>query len=290
MDTSFGELDRLHRPFGFEFGVICSRHGRGGAQMKSTIQAPLGSTDFPELRLSAPAALALLPLRTVLLLAAQGVCALILHAGHDAEPWRHSAQWWTVWGTGADLGCLAMMVVVLHRQGFRLRDLAGGSAQGVPGTIFRGFGWYVVVMPVFLGGFALSSYVVYGGIRPHVDMAILGSRHLPIWGMVYSLTIWWPVWSTTEELTYQTFFLRRLRLAFRSPALAVLAVGFWWALQHSALPFLPDVRYVVWRFLSFLPGVIALMIVYLRTGKIRPLIVAHSLMDFTASASTLYWG
>jgi hypothetical protein len=67
-------------------------------------------------------------------------------------------------------------------------------------------------------------------------------------------------------------------------------VGFWWAVQHSALPFLPDIRYVLRRLLSFSPGVLALMMMYLRTRQIKPLIVAHSVMDLAASASTLHWG
>jgi hypothetical protein len=240
--------------------------------------------------LPASAAIALLPARTVFLLAAQALFALTFRFLHYPQPWRASTAWWTVWGTLADLGCLALLIFFTHRQGLRVRDLIGPSPLGPFRILLRGLGLFLLVMPIFLGGFALSSYLVYGGIRPHVDAALLGSRRLPVWATIYSVTLWWPVWSATEEITYQTFFLERLRRAPGGLAAAMAMVGFWWAAQHSALPFLPDVRYVLWRFLSFLPGVFALMIVYWRTRQIRPLIVAHSLMDLAASASTLYWG
>jgi hypothetical protein len=235
-------------------------------------------------------ACALLPARTFFLLAAQTLFALTFRFRHDAQPWRSSTAWWTVYGTLADLGCLAMLIVVTRRQGLRVRDLIPPSTLSPFKTVLRGLGYFLPVMPVFLGGFVLSSYAVYGDIRPHVDAALLGSRRLPVWALVYSVTLWWPVWSATEEITYQTFFLERLRRAFGRPAGAIALVGFWWAAQHSALPFLPDVRYVLWRLLGFLPGVIVLMTIYLRTRQIRPLIVAHSLMDFVAAVSTLYWG
>jgi hypothetical protein len=232
----------------------------------------------------------LLPARTLFLFAAQALFALMFYWRQDARPWRSSAAWWTVYGTLADLGCLAILIGFTRREGLGLRDLVGPSTLGPLKTVLRGLLYFAIVMPIFLAGFVLSSYAVYGSIRPHVDLALLGSRRLPLWAAVYSVTLWWPIWSATEELTYQTFFLRRLARGFGGPAGAMALVGFWWAVQHVALPFLPDARYVLWRFLSFVPGVLALMTIYWRTGQIRPLILAHSIMDLSASASTLYWG
>lgn len=30
-------------------------------------------------------------------------------------------------------------------------------------------------------------------------------RHLPLWAMLYSLLIWWPIWPVTEEPTYNGY-------------------------------------------------------------------------------------
>jgi hypothetical protein len=45
-------------------------------------------------------------------------------------------------------------------------------------------------------------------------------------------------------------------------AAAFLLVGFWWAAQHSFLRLVFDWRFMLWRFLAFLPGVLALMVLY----------------------------
>ena len=97
------------------------------------------SSDVPPI--SIPATLALLPARTLFLIASQALFALIFYLRHDPHHLRTSAAWWSVYGTLADLGCLAL----------------------------------------------------------------LGSRHLPLFAMIYSFTLWWFIWSATEELTYQTF-------------------------------------------------------------------------------------
>jgi hypothetical protein len=64
-------------------------------------------------------------------------------------------------------------------------------------------------------------------------------------------------------------------------------VGFWRAVQHSFLPLELDLRFLLYKFLFFLPGVLALMGIYLRTRRVAPLIVAHSMMDICAARMTL---
>ena len=235
-------------------------------------------------------ALALVPARTVLLLTAQAVFAATYRWRNAPDPWRSSAAWWTVYGSLADFGCLLLLVVLTRRERLRVRDLfQTNRKQGRLQVLRQGVVYFLVVMPTFLGGFSLSSYVVYGSFRPGVDAALLGARRLPIWAALYSVTLWWIIWSATEELTYQAYFLQRFRTLSGRVIPAMAIVGFWWSVQHSALPFIPDFKYVIWRFLSFVPGVTVLMTIYLRTRRLAPIIVAHWLMDLIASASTIDW-
>jgi membrane protease YdiL (CAAX protease family) len=76
-------------------------------------------------------------------------------------------------------------------------------------------------------------------------------------------------------MTYQAYALPRIQALSGHTWVAMAVVGFWWALQHSLLPFLPDWRSVLWRFLAMVPGVMALMLIYLKTRRLPPVIVAH---------------
>jgi len=109
---------------------------------------------------------------------------------------------------------------------------------------------------------------------------------LPVWATVYSVTLWWMIWSPTEEATYNAYVLPRMRALTGRRWIPWMFVGFWWALQHCALPFVPDWKYLAFRFLGFLPGVLVMMLFYLRTRRLTPLIVAHWPMDIAAAIMT----
>jgi len=80
--------------------------------------------------------------------------------------------------------------------------------------------------------------------------------------------------------------LPRLQALTGRTWMAVGITGFWWAAQHCALPFFFDWRYLVFRFLAFLPGVLVAMLLYLRTRRLAPLIIAHWPMDIVAAIMT----
>jgi membrane protease YdiL (CAAX protease family) len=92
----------------------------------------------------------------------------------------------------------------------------------------------------------------------------------------------WPIWSATEELTYQGYIASRLAAFSRHRWLAYCLVGIVWAPQYSFISFIPDRRLVLYRCLAFLPSVLVYMAIYLRTRRLAPLIIAHWMVDLTA--------
>jgi membrane protease YdiL (CAAX protease family) len=116
---------------------------------------------------------------------------------------------------------------------------------------------------------------------------LLSERQLPHWAVVYSLSIFWLVWSPTEEVIYQAYCAARLQALTGSTYATVTLVGFWWAFQHSVFPLLFDWRLIVFRFLQFLPLVVVFQLVYLRTRRLPRMIVMHWPMDLFAALLTL---
>ena len=93
----------------------------------------------------------------------------------------------------------------------------------------------------------------------------------------------WPIlWAITEELTYQGYALPRLEVLSGRAWLAVIIVGFGWALQHSALPLMLDWQWVVYRFGSSLAVGIVFPILYLHIRRLLPLIIAHWAANFVS--------
>jgi len=225
--------------------------------------------------------------RSVLIIAAQAVTACWLWLRFGSWSWNAAAKWWTVYGTLVDVGCLALMAAYTHKEGIRLRDLVGRVRLRWGRDLFLGAGILLLVFPFFGLAPLAASRLVWGTIQPQLYPGLLAGRALPLWGVIYSFSVWWLIWSPTEEMTYQGYALPRLEVLFRSQWKAVAVVGFWWALQHCFIPLILDWKYIAWRFLAFLPGVVVFALLYLRMRRLSPFIVAHWPMDIYAALLTL---
>jgi membrane protease YdiL (CAAX protease family) len=135
--------------------------------------------------------------------------------------------------------------------------------------------------------FAIPGRLGLGIPQGTMQPGLLFGRKLPLWAVIYSLSIFWLVWSPTEEMTYNGYLLPWVQALTGCKWIAILVAELWWALRHSFLPFILDWRYVVWRFLFSLPGVVAITAMYLCIRRLPPTILAHWGMDLMAVLYTL---
>ncbi len=217
--------------------------------------------------------------RSVLAIAAQAVVAGMFVLKGASMPWHAAAPWWSVYATLIDIGCLILMARFTRNEGISLRDLIG-NVRWTRDPLLA-IVWFLVVFPFFWAAAPVSSWLVWGTTQPNLYPGLLTSRTLPLWAVVYSFSVWWMIWSATEEMTYQAYALPRLQALAGRPWIALVLVSFWWTLQHSFIPLILDWHYVAWRFLAFLPGVAVMTLIYQRTRRLPPLIFAHYLMDIS---------
>ena len=103
-----------------------------------------------------------------------------------------------------DIGCLRLLCRLSGREGIRLVDLFGVDRSHLGREVFWGLAYLLMLSPVVQGGTVLASWVAYG--TPTVEFArlapgLLVARRLPSWAVAYSLSIFWLLWSPTEEVT-----------------------------------------------------------------------------------------
>jgi len=208
--------------------------------------------------------------RLILAVIAQALVAgLYMVKGHPT-PWQAAAPWWIVYGTLIDIGCIVLLIRLTRREGIRLFDLINFQRQRLGRDLLLGVGFIPLFIILAIGGGILFGILIYGANPAPAVMV-----PLPLWGTLYSLIVWPIIWAFAEEMTYQGYALPRLELLTGRGWLAILVVGFGWALQHSALPFMPDWRWALFRFGSSLLIGIVLPIIYLRTRRLIPFIFAH---------------
>ena len=204
-------------------------------------------------------------------------------ASHRPNPWRAAGDWWNVYGTFADLGCLAALHHFSRKEGIGLRTLIGPIRLRRGRDLILGLGYFLIIFPFFLGGSYAAQGLLYSSSHGNPNVLLMHVHPLPLWATVYSLTVWWLIWSPTEETTYQAYALPRLQALTGHTWIAFVIVGFFWSAQHCALPLILDWRFALYRFLSFVPGVLALMFFYWRKRRLAPLIFAHWPMDIAAT-------
>jgi len=230
--------------------------------------------------------LVLLVARTALLFLGQALFAAVYFVRGHSSAWEAAAPWWSVFWTVADVGCLLLLFRFARREGIGITHLIGRVRLRWGHDVWLGLGLWLVIFPVFMGGALLASQVVYGSFQPPVYPGQVGERSLPLWGVIFSFASI-VLWSPTEETSYQGYVLPRLEVLTGRPWKAVLLVGLWWTLQHCFIPLLLDWRWIVFRFLGFLPGVLLLIVAYRRIRRVSPLIVAHWPMDLAGLLMTL---
>jgi membrane protease YdiL (CAAX protease family) len=212
--------------------------------------------------------------RLILAVLIQALVAGLYRLQGNPTPWQAAGSWWIVYGTLIDLGCLVLLAWLARREGIRLFDLISFQRQYLRRDLLLGVGFFVLFAILIVPAVIISTLLIYGATLGPASMV-----PLPPWGALYALLVWPIIWAIAEQMTYQGYALPRLEVLSGRAWLAVIIVGFGWALQHSALPLMSDWRWAVFRFVSNI-GIVILLIFYLRIRRLLPFIIAHWAMNF----------
>jgi hypothetical protein len=218
--------------------------------------------------------------RPAFILLAQGLTFLLFLLLKIPDASLVIRNWWPVYGTLVDIGCLGLMVWLTRQEGIGLLDLVGLVKSKLKTEIPLGLGLFLIIFPmaIFGGGF-LGRLIAYGTFNVEFPQYTF-MRALPLLPLLYARFIWWTIWSATEEMTYNGYALPRLIAITKSRWLAILIVSFFFALQHSFL-MLAGWRFGFYMFITFVPLSIAMVLAYSRIRLLPPFIVAHWLMDLS---------
>ena len=212
--------------------------------------------------------------RFVLAYLAQGFVAVLYALQSHPHPWLAAAPWWTVTGTLVDLGSVGLLVWLTRREGIQLKDLVGLENDNSRRDLLRAFLLAVLFFVVGLAGGIVSSIALYGSAPPP---RIMGP--LPLWAALYSVFVWPLIWATAEQMTYNGYAAPRLQALTGRTWIAILITCIGYGLQHIALPGMPSISFMVYRFLpAFLIGLVMVPL-YLRWRGLLPFMIAHWLLD-----------
>ncbi|NLT10601.1 MAG: CPBP family intramembrane metalloprotease [Ruminococcus sp.] len=188
------------------------------------------------------------------------------------------SNWWSVAASSVNIILILFLVLVSRKAGSNyceLINLKRGSA-----SIKKIAAIAAAFIVVGMAGMYLAGFICYGKL-PYMSPMLIAP--IPV-GLAAVNFIILPVSTAlAEEGLYLGCGVER----FRNKYAAILIPAFFFALQHSFIPTLFDMKYVVYRFLSFLPLTLAICWYYRKNRDPIPVIAGHIILDIATSSMIL---
>jgi hypothetical protein len=188
--------------------------------------------------------------RITLFFSIQALLALVFFLLGKPSSWEASANWWPLIVTAANLVCIALLIKIFHAEGERYWGLFKIDRKHALVDVLILIGLFVIGGPlgyfpnVLLGGW------LFGDPNATLDLFI---RPLPQWAVFISLVLF-PITQGLAELpTYFGYVMPRFEKGGMHKVLAVSLPALMLGLQHLTMPFLFDMRFILWRALMYIP-------------------------------------
>ena len=188
------------------------------------------------------------------------------------------SSWWSVADTIVNLLTIAMLIFAARSTGQTFAELIGykkGQTK-VRQTVIMS----VIILVVGMGGMYLAGFLCYGVIPYGAPMLIA-----PIPVVLAAVNI--PLLPITTVFAEDGLYLGCGVNNIKNKYAAVLVPAFFYALQHSFIPTLFDVRYILYRFLSFLPLTVILCAYYYKKRDPVPIMIGHAIIDVATVAQIM---
>lgn len=180
------------------------------------------------------------------------------------------SNWWSVAATVVNILTILLLVTAAKKNNMtyaKLINYQKGSTKAKQIVLVS-----IVILVVGMAGMNLAGFICYGVI-PYAPpmmiapipkaLAIINALLLPI----------------TTAFAEDGLYLGIGVNGIKNQKAAIMIPALFFALQHSFIPTLFDARYIIYRFISFLPCAIILCIYYQKKKNLVPIMVGHALID-----------
>ncbi len=214
-----------------------------------------------------------LPIRSVIF-----ILVFVIGALAAGKAVADISNWWTVVATIVNFFVIAMLVIIAKNCGMSFGELINyeKGATKVSQVVI------VVIITFVVGvtGMYLAGFICYGVIPYMAPMMVE-----PVPKMVaIIIVILLPISAAiAEDGLYLGIGVNYINNKWA----AILVPAFFYALQHCFIPTLFDARYIIYRFISFLPLTVVYSWYYQKKRNPIPIMIGHAAIDALTAMTIL---
>ncbi len=215
----------------------------------------------------------MLPVRCVIFL-----LVFITGASVTGKKIDEISNWWSIIASIVNVVTILFLLVIAKKQGsnyWGLINYQKGKTTGKQIAVIS-----IVTVIVGMAGMYLAGFICYGVIPYAAPMMI---APIPLWLAIINVFVLPISTAFAEEGLYLGYGVNRIKNKYG----AIIVPAFFFALQHSFIPTLFDMKYMIYRFLSFLPLTIILCWYYYKKRNPLPIMVGHTIIDMATVAQIL---
>ncbi len=214
----------------------------------------------------------LLPIRSVVF-----ILAFVLGALVTGKAVADISSWWSVMASLINVFNIVMLVVIARKNGMTYKELIN-LKKGQTGV--KHIGIIVLMVVVGMAGLYLAGFICYG-VLPYSPPKVV--EPIPLVLAILNVIVLPITTALAEDGLYLGLGVNHIKNKY----LAVIVPAFFYALQHCFIPVLWDARYMVYRFISFLPLTVMFCIYYYKKRNPLPCMIAHVILDLATSVTIL---
>lgn len=180
------------------------------------------------------------------------------------------SNWWSVIASSVNIIIIFLIVLAAKKDKksyWELINYRKGKTKAGEIIIMS-----IAILLIGMVGMYLAGYLCYGIIPYAAPMMI---APIPIWLAIVNVFVLPVSTAFAEDGLYLGCGVNYINNKFA----AIMIPAFFFALQHSFIPTLFDTRYIIYRFISFLPLTVVLCWFYYKKRNPLPIIIGHTIID-----------
>lgn len=193
----------------------------------------------------------------------------------------NASPWWPIYGLLANIICC----IFLRKEKVNFREIINFKSDKLKKDLLLGLLFIFLSMIIAVSSSIGFGVLLYGRFPNEL---MLSFKDIPTILIILGIILFPVINSVLEEIIYNGYIFPILELKLKNTLFAILVVLFFFTIQHVFITFKPDLKYLIWRLLSFVPLLFFWIVIFVKMRRLTTLFLVHWFMDTFAILSIVF--